>query len=192
MVRINKDLLAFVSRLYETESFNHFFLENYSPKQSLIKQGKKVFSVFIIKSGIAKCYLSEDNGKDFIQEFFSDGEIFGEIETINEHLSFCSIEAITDLQVFEIKGDKFHKLLRSNSKFNELILKAFANKVKYKAIRHGYNQSHTIEDKLLRLMNEFPELLQHISKQDIANYLGVTARSLNRTLSDMGKKFDLM
>ncbi|UII32870.1 Crp/Fnr family transcriptional regulator [Fulvivirga ulvae] len=188
MVRTNNDLSAYVARLYQTENRGYFSLENYLPGQNIIRQGKKVYAVHIIKSGIAKCYLSEDNGKDFIQEFFSEGEIFGEIETINHHLSFCSIDAITNVQVFQIKSENFVELLNADRRFNELILQAVANKVRYKAIRHGYNQSHAIEDNLLRLIREFPDLLQHISKQDIANYLGITLRSLNRALHDLAKK----
>lgn len=188
MVRVNNDLLVYVNKLYETGSCKYLTVQNYLPKENVIRQAKRVFSVYIIKHGIAKCYLSEDNGKDFIQEFFSEGEIFGEIEAINGQISFCSIEAITDLQVFRIKNEDFHEMLKSDRKFNNLILKAIANKVRYKALRHGYNQSHAIEDNFLRLINEFPNLLLQISKQDIANYLGITIRSLNRTLNDLKVK----
>ncbi|GAA0893866.1 hypothetical protein GCM10009122_35460 [Fulvivirga kasyanovii] len=188
MVRVNSDLLVYVNKLYEAGSCKYFTVQDYQPKEKVIRQAKRVLSVYIIKSGIAKCYLSEDNGKDFIQEFFSEGEIFGEIEAINGQISFCAIEAITNLQVFQIKNEDFHELLKSDRKFNDLILKAIANKVRYKALRHGYNQSHAIEDNLMRLINEFPNLLLQISKQDIANYLGITIRSLNRTLNEMKAK----
>ena len=188
MVRVNNELLAYVTKLYHSENEGYFTMQHYQPEQTVIQQGKYISFVYIIASGIAKCYLSEDNGRDFIQEFFSKGELFGEIEVIHGNLSFCSVEAITDLQVLQIKGENFRKLLKTDGKFNELILKSVANKVRYKAIRHGYNQSHALEDNLLRLIKEFPDLLQSISKQDIANYLGITLRSLNRTLSELNKR----
>lgn len=188
MVRVNNELLAYVTKLYHSENEGYFTMQHYQPEQTVIQQGKYISFVYIIASGIAKCYLSEDNGRDFIQEFFSKGELFGEIEVIHGNLSFCSVEAITDLQVLQIKGENFRNLLKTDGKFNELILKSVANKVRYKAIRHGYNQSHALEDNLLRLIKEFPDLLQSISKQDIANYLGITLRSLNRTLSELNKR----
>lgn len=188
MIRVNKELSAYVTRLYHEETDSELGSLKFSPKEKVIDQGKRIFSVFIIKSGIAKCLLSEDNGKDFIQEFFAEGEIFGEIEVIDKNVSFCSIEAITDLEVYQIKDQHFHNLLATDKKFNHLIIRALANKVRYKAIRHAYNQSHAIEDNLLRLMKEFPSLFRDIAKQDIANYLGITLRSLNRTINDLERK----
>ena len=47
---------------------------------------------------------------------------------------------------------------------------------------HSYNQTHDVEQNLARLRKNVPDLLEKISKKDIANYLGITVRSLNRTL----------
>lgn len=188
MIRINNELSAYVKKLSLSGNGGFVTERAFSAKEKIIDQGKLVFSVNIIKNGVAKCHLREDNGKDFIQEFFAEGEIFGEIEVIHENLSFCSVEAITDLEVYQIKGSHFHDLLAADQKFNQLILKSLANKVRYKALRHAHNQSHAIQDNLFRLINEFPALLETISKQDIANYLGITLRSLNRTLNDLKKK----
>src|SRR5256885_830762 len=52
------------------------------PKQRLIEQHKNTRSVFVIRSGIVKCFISEDNGKAYILEFLGEGEILGEIEAI--------------------------------------------------------------------------------------------------------------
>lgn len=185
MIRINKELVEYVTRLSCLENNHNVIEQRLSPKQVVLEQRKNVYSVYIIKSGIAKCYMTEDTGIDFIQEFFGEGEIFGEIEMFNNDLSFCSIQAITDLEVFKIPRDNFHALLTKDNKFNELILKSLASKIKYTAVRHSYNQSHTIELNLMRLKKQFPDLTQTISKKDIANYLGITERSLNRVFSSL-------
>lgn len=132
--------------------------------------------------------MTEDNGKEFIQEFFGEGELFGEVEVINNTTSFCSIEAITDLVVYKIQQDEFRKLLAEERLFNQIVLQAMASKIHYKALRHSYHQSHAIADNFLRLKNQFPELTEKISKQDLASYLGVTLRSLNRTLDDLNRR----
>lgn len=188
MIRVNKELLGFVSELYGRESNNFISEQKFSPKKIVIEQGAEIQFVHIIKSGIAKCNLSNENGTDFIQEFFGEGEIFGEIEMFNNDKSFCSVEAITDLVLYKISMKNFYKLLAENPKFNYLILRALAAKVKYKAIRHSFNQSNPIEKNLLRLKKQFPELFQTISKQDIANYLGISERSLNRSLKSLKDK----
>ncbi|MBB6003497.1 Crp/Fnr family transcriptional regulator [Arcicella rosea] len=188
MLRINKELLNFLGPLYHSDTEGNIIEQTFQPKSQILLEHKQVFSVYIIKSGIAKCYLTEDTGADFIQEFFGEGWIFGEIEAIRDDLSFCNIDAISEVIMYKISKDFFYNLLNTNEVFNRLILKTLANKIYYKAIRHSYNQSHPVESKLLRLKDDFADLANLISKQEIANYLGITTRSLNRTLKELKVK----
>jgi len=185
MIRINKELLRYIT---ETEKIrpDHILRECYGPKEEIIAQGKNVFSVYIVKKGMIKCYLTEENGKDFIQEFFGEGELFGEIEVLNGTLSFCAVETVTEAEVYKIPKEKFMELQREDVAFNLLIMKALARKVHYKALRHSHNQLYAIEDNILRLKKQFPRLLETIPKRDIANYLGITLRSLNRVITKPG------
>ncbi len=185
MIRTNKELLDYIKKLYDSGTEKAILKQEFLPLQKLLLQDKRVSSVCILQTGIAKCYLTEDNGKDFIEEFFGEGEIVGEIEIINNHPCVCNIEAITKIEVYKISADDFLQLLERDKIFNHLILRALSAKIHYKAIRHAYHQSHLIEENLQRLQKDFPDFLNTISKQDIANYLGITLRSLNRTLSDL-------
>lgn len=179
MIRTNIELLDYVRKNYDSDTIS---AQTYLPFQTIIEQGKRVNSVYIIKSGIAKCFLTEENGNDFVEEFFGEGEIVGEIEIINSHVSVCGVSSITELSVFKISADNFKYLLDSDIVFNHLILKALSSKIRYKASRHAHNQLNDVEANLLRIKKEFPELFNAIPKLDIANYLGITLRSLNRVL----------
>jgi len=185
MIRVNLELLTYTARIHDKEQEPDVREQKFSPGEQILPQGKRVSHVYVIKKGIAKCYLSEDNGKDFIQEFFGEGELFGEIEVINDTFSFCCIEAITEVEVYRIERKYFKERVSTDTRFNQLIIKSLTNKISYKAHRHAYHQSHTSEENLLRLIGMFPQLLSKISKQDIANYLGITLRSLNRTINDL-------
>jgi CRP-like cAMP-binding protein len=182
MIRTNRELLDFVCKHHTSAAISE---QTYSPFQTIIEQGKRLNSVYIIKSGIAKCFLTEENGNDFVEEFFGEGEIVGEIEIINNHISICEISAITELSVYKISATDFKQLLDKDKVFNQLILRALSAKIHYKASRHAHNHLHDVEANLLRLQKEFPEMFDAIPKLDIANYLGVTLRSLNRSLSNL-------
>ncbi|MCM5663452.1 Crp/Fnr family transcriptional regulator [Galbibacter mesophilus] len=187
MIRKNANLLHYITKHLLQHSEGTIESCQYAPRTVVLGQKKRVSSVFIIKSGLAKCYLTEDNGVEFIQEFFGEGEIFGELEAINEKLSFCCIEAVNTLEVYKIETTYFKELLETDTTFNSLILKALANKLNYTAVRHAYNQSHTLEDNVKRLMEHYPNLIQEIAKQDIANYLGINVRSLHRVLKTIAQ-----
>ena len=182
MIRENKALLDYIVKLKGQDS-THTIIEQEAPKgEKIITQRTVVFHVSIVKEGLAKCYLTEDTGNDFIQEFFGAGEVFGELEMFTEELSFCTIEALTPMTYYKIPKKAFLALIQNDAKFNSLVLKLMASKIRYTALRHSYNQSHSLEANLKKLLNEFPDLLREIPKNDIANYLGITTRSLNRVL----------
>jgi CRP-like cAMP-binding protein len=185
MIRTNQELLDYISKIHNPAIISE---QIFTPFQTVFEQGKRVNSVFIVKSGIAKCFLTEENGNDFVEEFFGEGGIVGEIEIINNHISVCGISAITELTAYKISSANFKHLLDKDKVFNQLILKALSAKIYYKASRHAHNQLHDVEANLLRIKREFPEMFNAIPKLDIANYLGVTLRSLNRTLSELRMK----
>lgn len=185
MIRVNQELLKYVNRLYQYQNDQFIIEERYQPEQIILEQQKHVHAAYIIRAGITKCYQTEDTGKDFIQEFFGEGQIFGEIELFNQDISFCSIESITELVIYKIPKNTFHQLIEKDKIFNRLLLATLASKIKFAALRHSYNQSHPIKKNLLRLQEQFPNLNDTIAKKDIANYLGITERSLNRTLNDL-------
>lgn len=185
MIRTNKELFNYIIELAHSGLTNSFSEQQFAPTQNILIEGKNVFSVYVLKSGIVKCYLTTDTGNTFIQEFFGEGELFGELELMDETYSYCTIEAVDEVTVYKIQKSDFLRLLDEDKKLNRLFIKALIIKLKYKATRHSYNQSHTIEDKLLRLKMNFPELERVISKQDIADYLGITLRALNRTMKTL-------
>jgi CRP-like cAMP-binding protein len=184
MIRKDTRFLSYIKTLTQMHP-DFFHLENYQPRDIILAQDKRYHHLFIIASGITKCYLSDENGKDFIQEFLSEGMEFGELEVFSGNLSYCSIEAITKVEVYKISHKNYNYLLDNDAVFNRLILKSMATKIGYKAPRHSFQQSYSIEANILKLKEIYPNYDQLFSKNDIANYLGVTLRSLNRTLNGL-------
>jgi CRP-like cAMP-binding protein len=184
MIRTDVDFLTYIETLNQKHS-EYFLLESYPSKTIILEQDKRYQSLYIIKSGITKCFLSDENGKDFIQEFLGEGMEFGELEVFSGNLSFCSIEAISNVDVYKISHKHYNELLESDPIFNRLVIKAMAIKIGYKAPRHSFQQSYSIEENILKLKKSYPDYDTIFSKNDIANYLGITLRSLNRTLNGL-------
>lgn len=183
MIRINKELLDHLMRISRD---NTNIIQEILPKNTrLFRMSERSHHVFIIREGVVKCFHSQDNGKDFVQEFFSTGEIFGEVEVFTHDPSFSHIETLTELDTFKISHENFRKLFKKDPVFAELITTALAKKIRYTSLRHAYNQSHTAQENLARLIESFPNILDQISKKDIASYLGIEMRSLNRILNSM-------
>jgi CRP-like cAMP-binding protein len=64
-------------------------------------------------------------------------------------------------------------------------LESFAERLINTATRASFQQLHTVEHTLSRLLELLKEQNMNISKEDMAAYLGITIRSLNRTLKKL-------
>lgn len=186
MIRYNQELLAYISQLSHSTSF---ISEKKLPqKERIIVQGENISNLYIIKSGIVKCFITENNGKDYILEFLGEGEIIGELEIFNNSQSLTNVETLTDIEVFKIPNQYFIELLQSNWNLNYLILKELATRVAQTASRASYQQNYPLEYSILKLIYLFSVQPLKLNKQDLADYLGITVRSLNRTLLNLQQK----
>lgn len=186
MIRYNQELLAYISQLSHSTSF---ISEKKLPqKERFIVQGEILSYIYIIKSGIVKCFITENNGKDYILEFLGEGEIIGELEIFNNSPSLNNVETLTEIEVFKIPNQYFIELLQSNWNLNYLILKELATRVAQTASRASYQQNYPLEYSILKLIYLFSVQPLKLSKQDLADYLGITVRSLNRTFLNLQQK----
>ena len=187
MIRSNPELTRYMDKLF-LQGIHGVLEEEFGAKQLIMEQDHRYHNVYVIREGIAKCYITDENGKDFIQEFLGAGMEFGELEVFNNKPTICSVETITTLKTYSLSHNSFNTLLKQDKEFNRLIMKALADKIRYKAPRHSYQHSYPIENNILRLKQLFPEVTEVISKKDIANYIGITTRSLNRALKELNEK----
>lgn len=186
MLRTNHSLLSFIGNLHEKQAnIEEVSLKIFPKGTFLLKQDGRSSKVFIIKEGITKCFFSEENGKDYIVEFLSEGEILGEIEVIKNINCLCSIEAITDVQVYAINITFFKQLLEKDLNFNKLLLDELAERVINTSSRASSQQLYTTEYGLKKMLDLQYKQRIVISKEDMAAYLGITLRSLNRALTNI-------
>ncbi|MEM6894816.1 MAG: Crp/Fnr family transcriptional regulator [Bacteroidota bacterium] len=181
MIRTNPKLLAYSKALLEREPAQ-VSITHYKRKEEIMGQGHRYPYVGIIIKGIVKCFINEANGKAFIQEFMTEGMEVGELEFFEKGAATCSVAAVTPVTILEIPHQLFQKLLNKELSFNRLILESLADKVRYKAPRHAFQTSYSLERNIEKMGELYPDFLKVLPKGDIANYLGVSARSLNRAL----------
>ena len=188
MLRTNTDFLAFLTAYNATKNTKNITLKSFNKGNRLLNQGSKTNSVYILKEGIAKCFITEENAKNYIFEFLGSGEIIGEIEIIKKIPCLCNVEAITDLVAFSIPNESFLALLEEEAKFNKIVLEVLSTRLIQTSSRSSYQQLYPLEhgfNKLLQLQEQEDIA---ISKEDMSAYLGITLRSFNRMLKNLNVK----
>lgn len=186
MLRTNNAFLSFIEQLYDAQHRKEdILLKTFSAGQLLLQQGEKPARVMVLKEGITKCYFNEGDDKGFIVEFLGKGEILGEIEIIKNMPCLCNIKAITPVHAYAIAIPYFKSLLEKELSFNKLLLESFAERIINTSTRASFQQLHPVEHTLSKLLALLKEQELNISKEDMAAYLGITIRSLNRTLKKL-------
>ncbi|MNJ92966.1 Global nitrogen regulator [compost metagenome] len=184
MLRTNTEFLSYIDSLYK-DGQSGISLQNFEKDSLLLRQGEKSHRVFIIKEGIAKCFFLEENGKDYILEFMSKGQVLGEIEMIRRIDCLCNVAALTALQVYVIPAATFKELLAKDLMLNKILLEELADRIINTSSRASFQQLYTVEHGLAKLLELQEKQGMEISKEDMAAYLGITLRSLNRALKGL-------
>ncbi|MEA1849324.1 Crp/Fnr family transcriptional regulator [Chryseobacterium sp. MHB01] len=185
MLRTNQPFLDYLETLYQKQpEKENIIIKSYAKGERLLTQNETSTKIMLIRSGITKCYFIEENDKEYIVEFLGKGEIIGEIEVIKNVPCLCYIEAITEVTVYAMSIPYFKDLLKNDLGLNNFLLDVFAERIVNTSSRASYQQLHTTEHTL----NQFLELKSkemEISKEDMAAYLGISVRSLNRSLKEL-------
>lgn len=192
MLRTNQAFLAYAETLYgQQERKENIIVRKYAKGQRLLFQNAAAAKVMLIKEGITKCFFTEDNDKEYILEFLGKGEIVGDIEMIRNMDCLCNIEAMTEVEVYAFSVPYFRSLLNSDFILNSLLLNVFAERIVNTASRASYQQLYTVEYSLSKLLELQSKQDIEISKEEMAAYLGISVRSLNRGLKGLVIKPEL-
>lgn len=188
MIMQNKELLNFIATFESEETFAGFKLVSYQKNQPILEAERFIKNVFIIKEGVCKCLINEDNNKNFVVEFLGNGEIVGEIEAILGCKTITSVIAMTDVLVYKMELGVFKKFLLNNKSFNALLLGELATRLRNTALRSSFQQLNTVENALSKILQLQKEQNLNFSKNDLSEYLGISIRSLNRELLKLTSK----
>ena len=186
MLRTNNTFLSYFEQLYNSQQRKEEILIKEFPEgQLILQQGQNAPKVYSIKEGITKCFFDEVEDTGVIVEFLGKGEVRGDIEVIKNMPCLCNIQALTPVQVYAVSIPFIRSLLEKDLAFNKLMLDAFAERIINTSTRASFQQLHTVEHTLSRLLELQKAQELTISKEDMAAYLGITIRSLNRALKNL-------
>jgi CRP-like cAMP-binding protein len=186
MLRTNNAFLSFIEQLYSNQQHKEDIqLKEYSREQLLLRQGERPTKVMLIKEGITTVDINEDGDRRFIVEFLGKGESIGEIEIIKNVTCLCNVRALTPVKAYALSIPYFISLVEKDLSFNRFLLETFAERIINTSARASFQQLHTIEHSLAKLLELLKVQHMSISKEDMAAYLGITIRSLNRTLKKL-------
>lgn len=172
------------------------FIKEFDKNETVFTQGEEPRYYYQILQGRVKMNNYNEDGKEFIQGLFVDGESFGEPPL------FCAVSypanAITlqPTRILLINKCDFYALLESEKKSCFSVLQALSSRLYYKSIMAPDISSNDSEKRILTLLNyikkqedvKAKELQIDLTRQQIADMTGLRVETVIRTIKDMEAK----
>jgi CRP-like cAMP-binding protein len=151
------------------------------PKNYHLLEAPKISEhAYFIERGFAMSYVFQD-GRKQPERFWSSAQIVFSPKSFFEHVP--SQEFIQLLQVSEVLCISHQSVLKLFKEFEEAnhLYRVLMNEYLNQS-RQRYRDLHDLNarERFERLLNEFPEIEQIVSQENIAGYLGLTPQSLSR------------
>ncbi len=189
MLRENPEFLKYIEQLYAEQAADGPIRKlRFSPKDFLMRQAAVVREALVIAQGVCKISIEEENGRAYILEFLGKGEILGELELLRDTGCLCNVQALEEVSVYSLPKTFFFKLLESDFRLNRLLIDSFAERISNTSKKASFQKLYTLEDTLREFKRLQTEQQLEVSKSDLAEYLGISVRSLNRSLKSLEKE----
>ena len=155
----------------------------------LVKLGDVPSKAYMIVSGVIRCYLITESGKEFNKSFYLPVSFAASLTALMKRKpSSLVFGALTDCKIYEIDYYKIMDLCKKNPKLKDLYTKILEFLyIKYEK-RLIASISLNATERYLQLQKEIPNVDALISQYHIASYLGITSVQLSRIRKKLGSQ----
>ncbi len=147
----------------------------------LFRQGDASASLYVVREGLLKAYYLTPDGKESIKSFIMAGDMIGSLSAVHgkAECSF-SLESQTPCQLVKLSFQSLYDASKSNVEIGAAVID-FLLSYGAKKERREYELLCLSAEERYRLLREnAPAVLDMVSQQEIALYLGVTPGALSR------------
>jgi len=147
----------------------------------LFKQGDLDTSVYVVKSGLLKAYYLTVDGKELVKSFIQEGEFIGSLIACssNEPCTF-SLMTLEDSSLLRIPFEDLQTAAVSNHELSSFVNGGLVNLAIKKERREYEFLCLSAPERYALFKQRTPHLVDRITQNDIARYLGITPVALSR------------
>lgn len=163
----------------ELESISEF--KRVKAGHQVVKFNEVPTKVYLLVSGIIRCYLSTESGKEYNKSFYFPTSFMGPLTAlVKKQPSRFVFETISECELYEVDYAKLMQLYNKST-----VLKRFYSKI-LEMVYMQYEKrlvdliSLDATERYLELRKEHPNIDRLISQYHIASYLGITPVQLSR------------
>lgn len=147
----------------------------------LVKLNEVPSKIYMLVSGLVRCYLITESGKEFNKSFYLPIGFVGSLTAlIKRKPSLFVFEALSDCKLYEVDYYKLMELCKNNEQVNMLYAKVLETVYVMYERRLIELISLDAKGRYLALQKQIPKVDELIPQYHIASYLGITPVQLSR------------
>lgn len=153
----------------------------------LFRQGDFGGNLFFIQSGLVKAYYETLDGKEFVKSFVAEGEFIASMQAmISGAPNSFTVLSLEDSVVIDVPKQAVLNLVTNNPGLTD-VLNTMLLKLAMKKEQREYELlCMSPEARYLLFCEREARLLERLSQNDIARYLGITPVALSRIRRRVG------
>ena len=144
-------------------------------------QGDLDDSLYFVVAGLLKAYYVSPDGKESIKSFIRAGSIIGSLSAAHQGLPCTfSLMALEQSRLLRIPFAQLLQATHESHTIAEEVIQKLLGLYLRKEQREYDFLSLSAEERYLNICNNEPELIEKLTQNDIARYLGITPVALSR------------
>lgn len=172
---------------------SHCHIHKYPAKSTLIHAGEKAETLYYLIKGSVAVLVKDDEGKEMILSYLSQGDFFGELGLFDETKERTAwVKAKTSCEIAEISYKKFRQLIQVNPEILMFLTAQLARRLQNTSKQVTnlafLDVTGRIAQTLLNLA-KLPEAMTHpegmqikITRQEIGQIVGCSRETVGRIL----------
>lgn len=165
--------------------------KEYKKNDFVFSEGEMAAFYFQVVDGCIRMFNSNDDGKEFTQGYFTNGQSFGEPPLLIDEKYPASAVTYCDSKIIKLSKDKFFKILDENPSLERQLLQLLARRIHTKAKTSKDIINQKPEFRILAFLNAHKSgsgnvrELVPFTRQEIANFTGLRVETVIRTFAKM-------
>ena len=150
-------------------------------KKKFIVEGEECDKMIFIRSGAIQFYYSNPKGACRITKFHFDKNWILDVERLGKNIPYDgNYETIEDTFILTLSSDDYFYLLKNCVTFSYYISHIVRQELIDTKLRLKNTLGLTAEEKYQFILENEPEVINRVSQQHIASYIGLTPETFSR------------
>ena len=169
--------------------FSKFREKTYSKNNFIGREGDTCRFTGYVMKGCVSNYRILENGKKSINHFAFEDWWVGDLDSfLNQQPSKTYWLTLEETDLMTIPKSDFDFIMENVPPFERFFLKKTQSAFLKEMENADKDKSETALEKYIRLMNDYPQIIQRVPNYEIAAYIGIAPESLSRVRNQAMKK----